>query len=133
MFDRINKPDSIFAPIESEGLRLLSTLRRGGGLTSLGPSGLETQLDLSGFPVPLPDGNAASPDTPTLPLPRLTRREGDVLLWAARGKTAWETAQLLGLTERTVKFYLARACARLEVRNKTHAVALCLKHGLIDL
>lgn len=123
MFDPITQTDSGNAPDPREGLRIFSSLRHGGGVTTLGPSGLETQVDLSGFAVALPEGSAASPDTPTLPLPRLTRREGDVLLWAARGKTAWETAQLLGLTERTVKFYLARACARLEVRNKTHAVA----------
>lgn len=133
MLEMISQTDGGIAPNPRDGLRIFSSLRRDGGLTTLGPSGLETQLDLSGFAVPLPEETSAGPDVSALPLPRLTRRESDVLSWAARGKTAWETAQLLGLTERTVKFYLARACARLEVRNKTHAVALCLKHGLIDL
>ncbi|HRK65964.1 MAG TPA: LuxR C-terminal-related transcriptional regulator [Hyphomonas sp.] len=60
-------------------------------------------------------------------------REREVLLWAARGKTSWETAQLLGLSERTVKFYLSRACDRLNVKNKTHAVAIALTHGLFQI
>lgn len=62
---------------------------------------------------------------------RLTPREREVLQWAAMGKTAWETAQLLNLSEKTVKFYLLRACERLGANNKTHAVAVALKNQLL--
>lgn len=68
-----------------------------------------------------------------LPLPSLSPREKEVLLWAGRGKSAWETAQLLGLCESTVKSYMRNACARLGVKNKTHAVAICLTHGLFRI
>ncbi|MCX7567739.1 helix-turn-helix transcriptional regulator [Sulfitobacter sp. F26169L] len=61
----------------------------------------------------------------------LAPREKDVLLWAANGKSAWETAILLELTENTVKFYIRKACSRLGAQNKTHAVAICLAHDLL--
>ena len=63
----------------------------------------------------------------------LAPREREVLQWAAHGKSAWETAQLLGLSERTVKFYIQRACSKLNAQNKTHAVATALARGLIQL
>ena len=63
---------------------------------------------------------------------RLTPRELEALLWAARGKSVLETAQLLGLSERTVKFHIQRACAKLDARTKTHAVARVLAQGLIQ-
>lgn len=62
----------------------------------------------------------------------LTPREKDVLFWAANGKSAWETAALLQLTENTVKFYIRNACSRLGAQNKTHAVAICLAHDLLN-
>lgn len=64
---------------------------------------------------------------------RLTPREREVLIWAARGKTAWETAKLLELSERTVKAYISSACVSLGAQNKTHAVAICLTHGVFDI
>ncbi|EAP78592.1 autoinducer-binding transcriptional regulator LuxR [Sulfitobacter sp. NAS-14.1] len=63
--------------------------------------------------------------------PQLTKREAQVLRWAARGKTAWETGIILGLTEKTVSFYLGNACAKLKVATKTQAVAFAVKERLI--
>jgi len=68
-----------------------------------------------------------------LPGVNLTPRELEALLWAARGKSVGETAQLLGLSERTVKFFIQRACAKLNAQNKTNAVAEVLTQGLIQL
>lgn len=45
----------------------------------------------------------------------LTRREREVLEWAGRGKTAWETGKIPGVRERTVTFYIANACNKLGV------------------
>lgn len=53
----------------------------------------------------------------------LSRREIEVLEWAARGKSAWETGTILGLSEKTVYFYLRNAADKLGVRSKTQAVA----------
>ncbi len=61
----------------------------------------------------------------------LSRREQDVLRWAARGKSAWETAKILNLSEKTVTFYLANASSKLGVANKTQAVAKSLEENLL--
>lgn len=61
----------------------------------------------------------------------LTPRERDVLRWAAAGKTTWETAVLLGLSEQTVQGYMREAVRRLGVANKTSAVAEAVRRGLI--
>lgn len=63
----------------------------------------------------------------------LAPREKEVLLWAAHGKSAWETAQVLDLSETTVKSYIRNACSRLNVQNKTHAVAKCISEGLFRI
>jgi DNA-binding response OmpR family regulator len=61
----------------------------------------------------------------------LTGREKEVLTWVARGKTSSETAIIIGLTERTVNFHCDRAIKRLDVINRTQAVAKALAAGLI--
>jgi DNA-binding CsgD family transcriptional regulator len=63
----------------------------------------------------------------------LTSREHDVMEWAANGKTAAETATILGISERTVEFHVANAVARLGATNKTQAVALAVTAGLISV
>jgi DNA-binding CsgD family transcriptional regulator len=78
-------------------------------------------------------GNESSRSTSPPSAFYLAPREKEVLLWAAQGKSAWETAQVLGLSETTVKFYIKNACARLQVRNKTHAVAICLSNGVFQI
>ncbi|WP_152047926.1 LuxR family transcriptional regulator [Aureimonas psammosilenae] len=64
---------------------------------------------------------------------RLAPREIDVLRWAARGRTVRDTAEILDLSERTIRFYLELARTRLNALNTTHAVAIALEERLIDL
>lgn len=66
-------------------------------------------------------------------LPRLSPRQRQVLLWAARGKSSWETGRILGLTEATVKSYVGHACKKLHAQNRTHAVAICISVGVFSL
>ena len=61
----------------------------------------------------------------------LTGREKDVLTWAGRGKTSAEIAIILGRSERTVNFHCDRAMRRLDVVNRTQAVAKAIAQGLI--
>ncbi len=69
-----------------------------------------------------------------LPLPvSLTRREGEVLLWSARGKTSWEIGEILAVSEHTIKEHLRTAARKLGAENKTQACALALWRGLIHL
>lgn len=76
--------------------------------------------------------NVHADDCSTLK-PKLTGREAETLLWAARGKTAWETAKILGLSEKTVNFHTSNACAKLGVATKTQAVATVVAKRLILL
>jgi len=64
--------------------------------------------------------------------PRLTGREKECLLWAAEGKTAWETSQILNLSERTVNFHLTNTTKKLSVSNRPQAVAKAVFTGLIS-
>lgn len=54
----------------------------------------------------------------------LTYREFECLEWAAKGKSAWDTSQLLGISRRTVSFHLQNAKLKLGVRTIQQAVAL---------
>lgn len=61
----------------------------------------------------------------------LTEREKEVLAWVGRGKTSSEIAIILGLSERTVNFHCDQAVKRLDVTNRTQAVAKAITARLI--
>ena len=63
--------------------------------------------------------------------PALTDRESEVLHWVAAGKTDGETAQILGLSDDTVRTYVKRACAKLGYTARTPAVARAAARGFI--
>ncbi len=65
--------------------------------------------------------------------PRLSAREVECLGWLARGKTAWETGQILAVSESAVKKHLFSASAKLHAQTGAHAVAIALSRGLIAL
>lgn len=57
------------------------------------------------------------------PVEKLSRREREVLTWLAAGKTYWETAHILSISESTVHVHLRNARAKLRASNTTQAVA----------
>lgn len=61
----------------------------------------------------------------------LTPRERECLLWAAEGKTSWETAQILGISERTAIFHLRNVTEKLNVSSRQQAIARAVAQGLI--
>ncbi|OJF93422.1 helix-turn-helix transcriptional regulator [Pararhizobium antarcticum] len=63
----------------------------------------------------------------------LTNRETEVLGWAAAGKSYWEIATILGITERTVRFFMTNARRKLNVVSNTQAVAQAMRHALIPV
>ncbi len=63
----------------------------------------------------------------------LTPREVDVLRLVANGKMNKEIAAELSLTEETVKSHIRNILAKLEAKDRTHAVAIGVKRGIIDL
>lgn len=52
----------------------------------------------------------------------LSPREKEVLQWTARGKSNWDIATILGISEKSVEFHLDSARRKLQVHNRTHAV-----------
>lgn len=62
---------------------------------------------------------------------QLTSREREILRWSAVGKTAEEIGTILGITERTVTFHVTSSLYKLDVTNKTQAVAKALLLRLI--
>lgn len=64
---------------------------------------------------------------------KLTPREIEVITWSARGKTAWEIAEILSLSEDTIRDHIRNACRKLNTRNKTHAIAVAMTLGVILL
>jgi DNA-binding NarL/FixJ family response regulator len=63
----------------------------------------------------------------------LTPREIDVLRLVAKGNANKEIAAQLSLTEETVKSHIRNILAKLEANDRTHAVAIGVKRGIIDL
>jgi DNA-binding CsgD family transcriptional regulator len=61
----------------------------------------------------------------------LTQRELSVLKNASEGRTADETASVLGLGMETVRSHLKKARTKLGARNSAHAVAEAMRQLLI--
>jgi len=113
-----------------------------------GPKGLEASVGLSGAAVELTPQTrpvihlialyaferARSLARPLLVAKQpLTAREREVLAWAAVGKSAWETAEILHITKRTVDEHTQTAFRKLGAVNRTHAVAIALREGIISI
>jgi DNA-binding NarL/FixJ family response regulator len=61
----------------------------------------------------------------------LTEREIAVLRLLAEGLDTAEVGERLFFSERTVKNVIHDLTSRLDLRNRTHAVAYAIRHGLI--
>ena len=61
----------------------------------------------------------------------MTRRESDVLGLLGEGLQNKEIAERLGIAERTVKFHVGSILSKLDVGNRTEAVATAIRKGLI--
>jgi LuxR family transcriptional regulator, quorum-sensing system regulator LasR len=77
--------------------------------------------------------NAIKKSTSPIPeyAPRLTPREIECLQWARAGKTSWEVAKILGISQATSIFHMKNAISKLDASNKTHAVIVAIERGLI--
>jgi two-component system, NarL family, response regulator len=62
----------------------------------------------------------------------LTRRQRQILQRLANGESTTVAARELDLSEETVKTHTKHILARLEARNRTHAVAIALRESFID-
>lgn len=63
---------------------------------------------------------------------KLTQRELECLRWSREGKTSWEIAHILGISQSTIIFHMKNAVAKLGAANKTQAVIAAIERGLIS-
>ncbi|WP_230291221.1 response regulator transcription factor [Croceicoccus sp. Ery5] len=63
----------------------------------------------------------------------LTGRECQVLKLAANGNANRQIAHLLGVSEETVKTHMRSILSKLDARDRTHAVTIALRRGIIEL
>lgn len=88
----------------------------------------------------MPDGGilkvftrVEAPPGQDAPAPQLSAREREVLLWAAQGKTAWETAAILGISSKTVEFHLGNCGRKLGTATKSQTILAAARKGLLPL
>ena len=65
--------------------------------------------------------------------PSLTPREIEVLKWLKEGKSSWDVSKILGRSEDAVNFHIKNITRKLNAMNRTHAVAIALQKGLIEM
>jgi DNA-binding NarL/FixJ family response regulator len=80
------------------------------------------------FAVHLPGGAEPAPPPE---LGDLTEREREVLMHVAQGQSNQEIAQLLYLSEATVKTHVGRVLGKLGLRDRVQAVVYAYEHGLV--
>ena len=61
----------------------------------------------------------------------LSNREKECLYWASEGKTSWEIATIIGISERTVNFHLTQATNKTNSKNRSQAIAKGITNGII--
>ncbi len=62
---------------------------------------------------------------------KITQREKQCLQWASEGKTSWEIAQILNISERTVNFHLANCITKTGSKNRQQAIVKCVLQQVI--
>ena len=67
------------------------------------------------------------------PMPLLTDRQRECILWAARGKGDWEIARILGISEETVARHISQACARYGLSKRTPLTVRTIADGTITV
>jgi LuxR family quorum sensing-dependent transcriptional regulator len=112
-----------------------------------GPAGYAACVSMSGVDVDLPAkltpglhlmaqysfNRIWSLVAPLRKTPCLTRREREVLTWAAKGKSAWEIGEILAISKRTVDEHAYQAFRKLGAVNRTQAVAMAVRNRLISI
>ena len=66
-----------------------------------------------------------------IPVSELTKRELDVLRLIVKGKSNKEIANVLGITEGTVKYYVNIILSKMGVSDRTEAATSALKRGIV--
>ena len=62
----------------------------------------------------------------------LTQRERECLRWTAQGKSSWDIAVILKISQNTVNFHIKNAMKKLETNRRIVAAIKAIYLGLID-
>jgi DNA-binding CsgD family transcriptional regulator len=60
-----------------------------------------------------------------------SRREVEVLNWLKAGKTSWDISVIMKISERTVNYHVNNIMQKLNVTNRSQAVAEAARFGMI--
>lgn len=63
----------------------------------------------------------------------LTKREFEIINWIKMGKTTWEIAKILAISERCVNFHVDNLRKKFGAVNRTQAVVVAVSNGLIKI
>jgi DNA-binding CsgD family transcriptional regulator/PAS domain-containing protein len=66
------------------------------------------------------------------PTVTLTACEREILIWLKQGKSSWAIARILEMNVRTVNYHVYNIIGKLDAMNRTQAVAIAMKMGLIQ-
>lgn len=69
----------------------------------------------------------------SLMAPEISKRELEVLNWAKEGKSNWDISAILCISERTVKFHFGNIFRKLDVINRSQAIAKAIHYGVIAI
>ena len=83
-------------------------------------------------PPPSPRPSSTPPPGAPTAIRGLTRRQREILQLYADGLSTESAAQRLGLSTETVRTHTKGVLARLEARDRAHAVAIGLRNALIE-
>ena len=61
----------------------------------------------------------------------LTDKETQILNWATKGKSSWEIAKIMNISERNVKYYFSIIYKKLDVVNRQQAIAIAVHYKII--
>jgi DNA-binding CsgD family transcriptional regulator len=62
---------------------------------------------------------------------KLTPRELEVLKWLSDGKSTWDISIIFQRSQRVVKWHVNNILQKLGAQNRTHAVAIAMRQGLV--
>ncbi len=140
ILDMRRRPDGVNStpPLDAtEAIRILLKSEPGLGIVAHGERAerhlASAALLLRAAQAALAQERFVDPDVP----PRgsrgkLTKRQREILQLLANGESTTVAARELDLSEETIKTHTKNALARLEARNRTHAVAIALRESLIE-
>ncbi|MFJ0261593.1 helix-turn-helix transcriptional regulator [Acinetobacter baumannii] len=63
----------------------------------------------------------------------VTKKEKIILSYVVCGKTNWEMARILNISENSIKFHLKNLFKKTNSNNRSHLVSIAFKYNLVDL